>query len=226
VRARLFVKVCGITRLQDAGLAADLGASAIGFIFWPGSPRFIAPDEARRIVLQKPADVKAVGVFVDEPPDRVRQIADVVGLDVVQLHGSESPATVRQCSAQLKVRPADAPADVGRDFSRAIRVIKSIPLGDNGAPDLAEFDDEVLILLDAHDPVRHGGTGRQIDWEAARRVAAFRPTILSGGLTAENVERAVTAVHPYGVDVSSGVESAPGIKDPVRLKSFFEALND
>ena len=99
-------------------------------------------------------------------------------------------------------------------------------LHDGSAPDLSGFDDDVLILLDAHDPARHGGTGRTIDWDAARRIASSRRTILAGGLNPENVSEAVSAVQPYGIDVSSGVESAPGVKDAARLKRFFEALND
>ena len=202
----LFVKVCGITRLQDADLAADLGATAIGFIFWPGSPRYVSPEDARGIVRRKAAGVKTVGVFVDEPPERVRQVADLVGLDMVQLHGSES-------------------AGVVRDLSGRVGVIKAITL-DGGAPDLSGFDEDVLILLDAHDPARQGGTGRTIDWDAARGIAASRRTILAGGITPENVGEAVSAVEPYGIDVSSGVESAPGIKDAARLKRLFEAFND
>ena len=97
---QLFVKVCGITRLQDADLAADLGASAIGFIFWPGSPRYISPEDARGIVRRKAAGVKAVGVFVDEPVERVQQITALVGLDLVQLHGSESASVVRNLSSR------------------------------------------------------------------------------------------------------------------------------
>jgi phosphoribosylanthranilate isomerase len=203
---QLFVKVCGITRPEDAELAADLGASAIGFIFWPGSPRYISPENARVIVQSKATGVKAVGVFVDEPVERVREIADLVGLDLVQLHGNES-------------------ASVVRDFSRALSVIKAVALN-GSAVDLSGFADDVLILLDAHDPVKRGGTGRTIDWDAARGIASARRTILSGGLHAENVAAAVSAVRPYGIDVSSGVESAPGVKDPIRLKRFFEALND
>jgi phosphoribosylanthranilate isomerase len=211
----LFVKVCGITRLQDADLAAELGASAIGFIFWAGSPRYLAPEDARGIVRRKAAGVKAVGVFVDESVERVQQIADLVGLDFVQLHGSES---------------AEYCTTVVSGFSRTStnverRVIKSIGLKDGAPLDLDEFDEDILILLDAHDPTLHGGTGRTIDWEGARRVAASRRTILSGGLNPENIGRAVAAVRPYGVDVSSGVESAPGVKDAIRLKHFFEALN-
>ena len=208
-KEKLFVKVCGITRLEDADLAADHGATAIGFIFWPGSPRYISPQDARQIVRRKAAGVKAVGVFVDEPVERVRQIAALVGLDLVQLHGTESTSVVRSLS-----RAGEA------------TVIKAVGLTNGAAPDLTGFDDDVLILLDAHDPARHGGTGRTIDWETARRIALSRRTILSGGLNPENVGEAVSAVQPYGIDVSSGVESAPGVKDAMRLKRLFEALND
>jgi phosphoribosylanthranilate isomerase len=221
----LFVKVCGITRLQDADQAADHGASAIGFIFWPGSPRYISPEDARAIVRRKAAGVRTVGVFVNEAVERVQQIAEVVGLDLVQLHGNETASDVR--AAQLKLRPTgDSQASVGRGLSRAVQVIKAVALNGDAPLDLAEFDDDVLILLDAHDPARHGGTGRTIDWTAARSVASARRTILAGGLTPDNVGAAVAAVEPYGVDVSSGVESAPGVKDAMRLKRFFEALND
>jgi len=221
----LFVKVCGITRLQDADQAADHGASAIGFIFWPGSPRYISPEDARAIVRRKAAGLRTVGVFVDEAVERVQQIAEVVGLDLVQLHGNETAADVR--AAQLKLRPGGNPrASVGRGFSRAVEVIKAVALNGSAPVDLSGFDDDVLILLDAHDPARHGGTGRTVDWAAARDVASARRTILAGGLTPDNVGAAVAAVEPYGVDVSSGVESAPGVKDAMRLKRFFEALND
>jgi phosphoribosylanthranilate isomerase len=205
--APLFVKVCGITRLQDADLAAEQGASAIGFIFWPGSPRYISPEAARAVVRAKASGVKAVGVFVDEPVERVQQIADLVGLDMVQLHGSE-------------------PASVVRNLSSALPVIKSVALNNGSTVDLTGFDEDVLILLDAHDPARHGGTGRTIDWTAARAIASSRRTILAGGLTPENVGEAVAAVRPYGIDVSSGVESTPGVKDASRLTRFFEALHD
>jgi phosphoribosylanthranilate isomerase len=147
-----------------------------------------------------------VGVFVDEPADRVKDVAALVGLDIAQLHGSESPALVRSLSG-------------------VVRVIKAVGLQNGEPPNLTDLDDDVVILLDAHDSERHGGTGRTIDWDAARKVASSHRTILSGGLSAENVSRAVAAVQPYGVDVSSGVECAPGVKDPARLKSFFEALN-
>jgi phosphoribosylanthranilate isomerase len=203
----LFLKVCGITRLVDADLAAEAGASAIGFIFWPGSPRYITPAGALEIVRHKSPHVEAVGVFVDETLARVRNIAEIVGLDAVQLHGSES-------------------AEYCRQMAGVRRVIKSVALRSDAPADVSAFDDDVLILLDAHDPVRRGGTGRTIDWDAARGIAASRRTILSGGLNADNIGRAIAAVKPYGVDVSSGVEAAPGVKDATRLKAFFEAMND
>lgn len=210
----LFVKICGITRLQDADLAAELGASAVGFIFWPGSPRYIAPEAAREIVDRKSAALRTVGVFVDESVEHVRRIAELAGLDLVQLHGNESGTMARRCRAQMKLRAPDP------------CVIKAVALR-NGAPvDISEFDEHVLMLLDAHDPERHGGTGRAVDWDIARGVAASRRTILSGGLTPENIRRAIAAVQPYGVDVSSGVEASPGVKDAARMKHFFEALND
>lgn len=211
----LFVKICGITRAQDAELAAALGASAIGFIFWQGSPRYVTPEAAHAIVRQNTGAVRSVGVFVDETVERMCQIAELVGLDLVQLHGNES-------------------ASVARDLSRAWqshgrsegRVIKAVGLENGSLGEVTSFDADVLILLDAHDAVRHGGTGRTINWDAARGVAASRRTILSGGLNPENIASAIAAVNPYGVDVSSGVESSAGIKDAVRMKSFFEALND
>ena len=201
---RLFVKICGITRVQDADLAVELGATALGFIFWPGSARFIAPNDARDIVQKLSAEVTTVGVFVNEPLELVTQIMDVAGLDVAQLHGAESPEYCR------RLRPAP---------------IKALTMKNGDFLTVGEFDPDVLILLDAHDPARHGGTGRTIDWSAARKVAVARPTILSGGLNAGNVGAAIASVEPYGIDVSSGVESSPGVKDAARLRSFFEALN-
>ena len=193
-------------------MAAELGATAIGFIFWPGSPRFLAPDMAREIVdrvrRRFPA-LTTVGVFVDETADRILECLRLAGLDAAQLHGSESPEYCRQL------------LDLG-----VPQLIKAIGMRGDGTADVAAFDPEIVMLLDAHDPERHGGTGRTVDWDEARRIAAARPAILSGGLTAENVRRAVAGVQPYGLDVSSGVESAPGVKDRKRMASFFEALHD
>jgi phosphoribosylanthranilate isomerase len=201
----LFVKICGITRAQDAELASRLGATAVGFIFWPDSPRSIASEVASRIVEVVPPHVMKVGVFVDEDLDVVRHVMDVVGLDVAQLHGHETPEYCRR---------------LGR------KVFKAIGMKDNETVDVSQFDSDVVMLVDAHDSERYGGTGRPVNWAAAREIAVTRPTILAGGLNPANVKLALESVRPYGVDVSSGVESEPGVKDPVRLKSFFEALHD
>jgi phosphoribosylanthranilate isomerase len=206
----VFVKICGITRPEDADLAVELGASALGFIFWPGSPRYITAESAGEIVRRNAGRVQSVGVFVDQPPEEVMHIMEVAGLDIAQLHGAESAGY-----CQRILQPG------GRR-----QVIKAIGLQDGEPAMLDQYDQEMLILIDAHDPSRYGGTGRTVNWNSAREIAATRKTILSGGLNPENIARAVEAVRPYGVDTSSGVESAPGVKDAARLKLFFEALND
>ncbi len=199
------VKICGIRRLDDARLAADLGASAIGFVFWPGSPRFVDPFRAKQIAAVLPPFVSTVGVFVNQPYEHVSGVARLLNLAAIQLHGDEDP----------------------RDFLRAgHRVIKAMAVGaafDDGA--VRALPAPVTVLLDAHDPIRRGGTGAAIDWTAAARVASARRTILSGGLHPANVRAAVEQVQPYAIDVSSGVESAPGIKDPEKLRAFFTALS-
>ena len=205
---KLFVKICGITRLQDAELAAGLGASALGFVFWPDSPRRISAELAKSIASNVPGSVLKVGVFVDQPAEEVVATMDEVGLDVAQLHGHESPEYCRQLSASSRT------------------IFKAISMSGNGFVNVADFAPEVVLLVDAHDPVRFGGTGKTANWDSAREIAATRRTILAGGLNATNIKLALSSVRPYGVDVSSGVESAPGVKDPNRLRTFFEALHD
>ena len=201
----MFVKVCGITRPQDAELAVGLGANALGFVFWRNSPRCVDRNMAKSIVATVPDNVKKVGVFVDQPAAEIARIMDDVGLDMAQLHGNET-------------------AEFCRGVGRA--VIKAIGLHEGAIVNVAEFDRDVLLLVDAHDAARRGGTGRTVNWDTARDIAATRPTILAGGLNAANVKLAIRSVRPYGIDVSSGVESSPGVKDPTRLRSFFEALHD
>jgi phosphoribosylanthranilate isomerase len=198
------VKICGVRRLEDAQLACELGANAIGFVFWPESPRFVDPFRARAIVVALPPLVTAVGVFVDQPSDYVSGVAGLVKLGAVQLHGNE-PAAAYARSAHRVIKAVTVKNDVD-----AIRIA--------GVPD------HVTVLLDAHDPVQRGGTGRTIDWSIAAAIARSRRVILSGGLTSENVAEAITRVRPYAVDVSSGVESTPGVKDPEKLRRFFEAV--
>ncbi len=198
------VKICGIRRVEDALLAAELGASAVGLIFWPGSSRFIDPYRARPIVAALPPLVTAVGVFVDQREDYVAGVAGLVKLGAVQLHGQEPP----QFYARLRYR-----------------VIKAVPV--QGAFDpgiLDEIPARATVLLDAHDPVRKGGTGRRIDWSSAAAAARRRPVILSGGLNPDNARAAIDAVRPCAIDVSSGVEVSPGVKDPSKLRALFAAL--
>jgi phosphoribosylanthranilate isomerase len=156
-------------------------------------------------VAQVPAFVATVGVFVDQPADHVADVARELKLTAVQLHGDEQPADYQHLPQQV------VKAVAVRDDGNAARVIAGL------AP-------EITVLLDAHDPIRRGGTGRTIDWAVAARLAGQRPVILSGGLTADNVGEAVEAVRPYAVDVSSGVESQPGVKDEGRMRAFFDAL--
>ena len=204
----MFVKICGITRAEDADLAAALGATALGFVFWPGSPRAISAEAAASIARRIDGSVRKVGVFVDQPIEDVMRIIDTVGLDIAQLHGAETPD---YCQALV---------------DRPLSVIKSIAVRDGERPLFDGYAPDVLLLIDAHDTSRHGGTGRTVNWEVASVISAARPSLLAGGLTPENVASAISVVQPFGVDVSSGVESAPGVKDPVKLRRFFEALND
>ena len=198
------VKVCGLTRLDDARTAVSLGASALGFVFWPRSPRAARPGTARAISRALPALVSRVGVFVNQSVDEVWTIVDDAGLDVVQLHGDEAP---------------------GAFLDLGVRVIKAIALDDAASVEEAlRYPPDVSLLVDANDKQRRGGTGRLANWDLAAQLAAERPIILAGGLTSDNVAAAVDHVRPWAVDVSSGVESAPGIKDPERVKAFFTAL--
>ena len=201
------VKICGVRRLEDALLAAELGADAVGFVFWPQSPRFIDPYRARAIASQLPPFLTTVGVFVDQPADFVNGVADLLALSAVQFHGHEASS----------------------DYARSShRVIKAVAVGDSfdRVRDLDALPSHVTALLDAHDPIKRGGTGKAIDWTIAADAARRRRVILSGGLQPGNVQAALSAVRPYAVDVSSGVESAPGIKDPDKLRAFFEAVRE
>jgi len=200
------VKICGIRRREDALLATELGASAVGFVFWPDSPRFIDPYRAREIVRVLPPFVTTVGVFVDQPDDYVNDVAGLLNLGAIQLHGREPVPSYARSSH---------------------RVIKAVPVADGFDPAtaLAALPAHVTVLLDAHDPLQRGGTGRTIDWTQAAAAARTRRVILSGGLNAGNVSEAARTVRPYALDVSSGVESSPGVKDADKLRAFFQAVN-
>jgi len=198
----MLIKICGITNLEDAQLAVDAGAGALGFNFWRPSRRFIEPAQARLIIDQLPATVLMVGVFVNEAtPEIVEQIAAQSGVTAMQLHGDESP-----------------------EYCEALKdhyVIKALAVGDDFDPSLVLKYRVRAIMLDAFDKTARGGTGRQIDWSIARRVRELVPRLfLAGGLSPDNIAEAIAAVHPYGVDACSALESAPGKKDPDRVRSF------
>jgi phosphoribosylanthranilate isomerase len=199
------VKICGLTRAEDAVAAVRAGADALGFVFWPESPRAVSPDTARAIGRQVPALVTRVGVFVNTPPDEVKAIVRHAGLDAVQLHGDEA---------------------VEDYLTLGVRLIKAVS---GGQPDAQAWvrrcPEVVTILIDAFDRNRRGGTGRRADWTLAAAIARDRPIVLAGGLTAATVADAIRQVRPWGLDVSSGVERAPGIKDPDRLATFFAQVS-
>ena len=200
------VKICGITTWEDARLSVDLGASALGFNFYPPSPRSISPADAWSIIRRLPPFVEAVGVFVNWPPLVVAALARAVRLGSVQLHGGESPAEV----AELR---------------RKCRVTKAVPV-ERGfrAASLAKYREADAILLDGFAPGLHGGTGRTLDWKLARAARRYGRIILAGGLTPENIGEAIRVAQPYAVDVASGVEARPGRKDPARLRELFNAI--
>jgi phosphoribosylanthranilate isomerase len=214
---RVRVKICGIARPGWALAAAEAGADAVGLVFAEG-PRRVTPEVAAEIVRALPPWVTPVGVFVDEPPERVLAVARAVGLGAVQLHGDEPPEAMAALGTMKVIKavrigsPGDlAAARAWRERARAL-----------GRPPDA-------YLVDALVPGGpRGGTGRLADWSSARQLAeeGFRPLVLAGGLGPENVAEAVRTVRPWGVDGSSGLESAPGVKDPARMRAFVEAVRE
>jgi phosphoribosylanthranilate isomerase len=200
------VKICGITNLDDALAAVEAGADAIGFVFHKESPRRVTSDVVKRVVAQLPPFVLPVGVFVNEDIKIVRDLMDDCGLAIAQLHGDEAAAY-----CDLLGRP----------------VLKAIRLKDRGSLlSLAEYTGRSRVrgfVLDAFSAVSYGGTGQVTDWSLAAEAARTVPVVLAGGLTAANVAEAVQKVRPYGVDVSSGVETRPGRKDHEKIRAFIRA---
>lgn len=204
----LLVKICGITNVEDAQAAVAAGADALGFMFYRSSKRFIEAEAARPIIKELPAGIAKVGVFVNAAEAEVRSVIERTGIDTLQFHGEESPEF---CAAFVPHRVWKAFRMASRD---SLRIVARYPRTD-------------AWLLDSHVAGSHGGTGQGFDWElalAARELG--RPIILAGGLNPENVAQAVAAVRPYGVDVSSGVEAAPGRKDHAKLTAFINAARD
>ncbi len=201
------IKFCGLTRLEDAELALDLGTWAVGLIFWPGSPRRCRITAAIEIASAVKRRVEVAGVFVNATLDHVVHTAEEAGLTMLQLHGDEGPA---YC--------AEAARRTGCKVIKAARVHSGADI-----QALATFHTD-FHLLDSHVPGRPGGTGETFAWEIARKHQGTVPLILSGGLTPDNVAEAIVAVRPFAVDVASGVEASPGVKDPAKLEAFAAAV--
>ena len=198
------IKVCGITRLEDAQLAVELGAAALGFNFYRPSPRYIAPAEARAIIERLPPFLEAVGVYANETEmDHVTAVAAEAGVGAIQLHGPRFPE-----------RPTGYP------------LIRAVAVGEDFKADSLAGLDASAFLLDAFHPDLSGGTGKSFNWELAREANKYGTIILAGGLNPGNVGRAIQEVCPYAVDVASGVESVPGKKDPMLLRAFFAAVQE
>ena len=193
------IKICGITREEDARYATSLGVHALGFVFWPGSPRAVTPERAGAMIDVLPPLVVRVGVFVDPTRDLLERCRDY-GIEVAQIAG-----------AVPEVPPG-------------MRVLRAVSLAPGGGGVVPDVPGNHPVLIDAHDPVRWGGTGRTIDWKAVARITGQRPVILAGGLDADNVAEAIRLARPAGVDVSSGVEAAPGIKDRDKMAAFVAAV--
>jgi len=202
------VKICGITNWQDARHAIEAGCDALGFNFYPRSPRYITPQAAATIRGRMPKEIAAVGVFVNAPPSTVVELAGALHLNFAQLHGEELPATARA-------------------VGRATRVIKAFRVGPRFRTARVARYPAAAFLLDGapSNGGPRGGTGISFDWSLARRAANYGPIVLAGGLTPENVAQAIRTARPAAVDVASGVESAPGRKDPRKLRAFLDAVD-
>jgi phosphoribosylanthranilate isomerase len=201
------VKICGLTTLADAQEAADLGAWALGMIFWPQSPRACTVEQAEAIGAQLHRHVELTGVFVNAPLDEVAVTADVCRFSMLQLHGDEGPAYCQEAARRT-----------------GCKVIKAARVHDAAQVKALRAYHTDLHLLDAHSPRAPGGTGESFDWELARLHPGTPPVILSGGLTPDNVGQAIEAAAPFAVDTASGTEAAPGRKDPAKLIAFFRAV--
>ena len=198
------IKICGITNIDDALCAAESGADAVGFILHPPSPRYIAPERAKEIIAALPPGIATVGVFVNREAEEVRQMAADCGLDLIQLHSDESPEYCGRFSPE--------------------RIIKAVfPRTPEDLRALAAYRVRAF-LIDSREAGRYGGTGKRADWGLAARLSKERPLILAGGLSIENIGEALTAVAPVAVDINSGIEKAPGIKDHDRMKRIIDLI--
>jgi phosphoribosylanthranilate isomerase len=198
------IKVCGITNLEDASFAAECGADALGFIFYSRSPRYVAPERAKKIIEELPDRIAKVGVFVNQELQEVKKTVAFCDLDLVQLHGDESPGYCRQFPSSLLIK-----AFSSRRASD-LRGLRNLPVR--------------AIVVDTYDPLRYGGTGKRSDWRLAVKVKEMHSLILAGGLNTGNIREAIDIVAPHAVDINSGVESSPGRKDHEKVRAIIEIV--
>ena len=199
------IKICGLTRAEDASLCADKGADFLGFIFVPSTPRFVEPEKAAAIaapIREREKRPRLVGVFRDASPDYIKNIASLVGLDMVQLHGTETDDDVRAIG---------------------LPAIKTFRVGDT-LPDTTSHPDAEWFLFDTFEERRAGGTGRRFDWSLLAMYPRTKPFLLAGGIAPDNVAAAISLVRPDAIDIASGVESEPGIKDPEKIENLFQRV--
>ena len=196
---RVRIKMCGTTRREDAACAVKLGVDALGFIFVKKSPRYIEPELAGRMISELPPFVSRVGVFVNQSFEAIRTITEIAGLTQLQLHGDESPEFCREL----------------KGWNACLSICKAFPIGkDRPNPVISDYNDSIdSVLLDTHVKGQDGGTGKTFDWDGVDQLNITRPLILAGGLNPGNIEVAIQTVKPYAVDINSGVEDKPGIKN-------------
>ena len=198
------IKICGTTNLDDAMNAAGCGADALGFIFYRKTPRYVAPEVAKDIIKKLPSHISKIGVFVNHEAEEIKAIVEFCGLDLIQLHGDESPQYCRQ-------------------FARS-KLIKALsPRSENDLEKIADYPVRA-ILIDASHPALYGGTGKKSDWGLAVKVKNTHALILSGGLNLGNIRQAIEIVSPNAVDINSGVELSPGKKDPEKVRKIIEVV--
>jgi phosphoribosylanthranilate isomerase len=198
------VKICGITNEEDALYATGCGAAAVGFIFYPPSPRYIKPEDVRKIISILPKEIVKVGVFVNEKPTEIKKVMEYCGLDMIQLHGDETPEYCREFSTDL--------------------IIKAVELKNEDDLNNALNDNVAALLMDSRYAGLYGGTGKKVNWDLARRVKNKKPLILSGGLNEKNIAEAMRTVTPVALDINSGVESEAGKKDHAKLARIFDII--
>jgi phosphoribosylanthranilate isomerase len=202
---RTRVKICGITRVEDALVAVNAGADAIGLVFYAKSPRYVTIEQVQKIVAAIPPFVSVVGLFVNAPKAEIESVLAQVRLDILQFHGDETPSFCEQ---------------INLPYYKAIRV----KAGTNLIQYMVEFNSAKALLLDAYNEAEFGGTGQTFDWSIIPKNLT-KPVILAGGLTPENVASAISQVHPYAVDVSGGVEASKGIKDAAKIAAFMRGVS-